>query len=60
MKGYPNPNSKSIPVPQLPVVVIKNPKALKAFMQWKKKQKVIDKNVSRSFVFNKDTQIDDQ
>lgn len=59
LKGYPNPQSKSIPVPQLPAVAIKNPKALKAYMQWKKKQKVIDKNVSWSFVMSKDTQIEE-
>lgn len=28
-------------------------------MQWKKKQKVIDKNMSRSFVMSKDNQIEE-
>ena len=42
----------------MPATVIKNSKALKIYMQWKSKAMLIDKSISKSFVFNQDSQLE--
>ncbi len=59
IKGFKSSTSKSIQMPLLPATVIKDPKALKMYMAWKNKQRLIDKTISKSFVFNERPQLDE-